>query len=342
MAPKVFVTGGTGFIGGSVLHTIATAHPEYDITVLLRRIPEAFEITYPSITILRGDYDSFDTLASAAEQADIVIHNGDSDHEASLNAILAGLLKRQTPGYLLHLSGTGIVSDWTTTNLSQLGTLNPKIWSDISSINEIKSLPARALHRNTERILHATAAKHGDRVHIAIMCPPDIYGKGKGLGKTQSAFVPLYVREIRKLGGRVFYYGDGTNTRSWVHVDDLMRVYLRVVEAAAAGQADECFGSNGYFFAGTQEHSHLDVARVTGRILFEKGVVSDPEPRRIGLEELDAMVQIPGYGSLARYLFAGNSRTRAERAEGLFGYRGEARGLLDCLEADVGDVLEGC
>ncbi|KNG51006.1 nucleoside-diphosphate-sugar epimerase [Stemphylium lycopersici] len=196
MAPRIFLTGGTGYIGGSVLHTIATAHPEYNITVLLRRMPENFQSTYPNIAIIKGDYSSTDLIASAAEQADIVVHNGDSDHEPSLNAIINGLLRRSTPGYLLHLSGTGIVSDWA--DATYLGKLNPKIWSDISSLPEIRQLPLTALHRNTEAILHDTVAKHGGRINIAIMCPPDIYGKGKGLAKTHSALIPLDLHQ--KLG----------------------------------------------------------------------------------------------------------------------------------------------
>lgn len=173
------------------------------------------------------------------------------------------------------------------------------------------------------------------------MCPPDIYGKGKGLAKTHSAFVPFFVQEVRRLGGKVFYYGDGTNTRSWVHIDDLMRVYLKVVEAAAAGNAIEYFDANGYFFAGTQEHSQLDVARVAAKLLYEKGVVADLEPTQISLGELDAMLRIRGFENLGRYLFASNSRTRAERAERLFGYKAQALGLLECLEGDITDALKG-
>ena len=256
-----------------------------------------------------------------------------------MNAILSGLLKRSTPGYLLHLSGTGIVSDWA--DEAYLGKLNPKIWSDVASVEEIRRLPAGALHRNTEEILHDTILKHADKVNIAVMCPPDIYGKGKGLVKTQSALVPVYIKEIQNLGGKVFYYGDGTNTRSWVHIDDLMRVYLKVVEAAASNSS-EAFNENGYYFAGTQEHSQLDVAKATGRILQDHDVVADAEPVEIGLERLDSMVNYyPTFPKLARYLFASNSRTRAERAGKLFGYKGEAPGLLESLEADILDAVKG-
>jgi hypothetical protein len=305
---------------------------------MLRKVPESFSSAYPNIKIVQGDYDSVDTLTKNAAAADIVVHNGDSDHEESLKAIIAGLLSRPTPGYLLHLSGTGIVSDWP--QEEQLGKLNPKVWSDISSLAEIRDLPDNALHRNTEIILHETVRRDGDKINIAIMCPPDIYGKGKGLAKTHSALIPTYVQEIKRLGGKVFYYGEGTNSRSWVHIDDLMKVYLKVIEAAASGNAADYFGDNGYHFAATQEHSQLDVANAVGKILLEQGVIDDSKPAPISLEQLDSMLNIPGYERLARYMFASNSRTRAERAERLYGYKGEAPGLLECLEDDVLDAMK--
>jgi len=320
------------------LHTIATSHAEYNITVMLRKVPDAFQSTYPNIKIVQGDYDSVETLTKHAAEADIVVHNGDSDHEKSLNAIISGLISRSTPGYLLHLSGTGIVSDWA--NEEYLGKLNPKVWSDISSLAEIQDLPYNALHRNTELILHETVQYYGDRINIAIMCPPDIYGKGKGLAKTHSALIPMYVKEIQRLGGQVFYYGEGTNTRSWVHIDDLMRVYLKVIEAAASASADEYFNNNGYHFAATQEHSQLDVAKVVGRTMHKQGAIADPTPFPISLEQLDVLLKVSKFEKLARYLFASNSRTKAERAERLYGYKGEAPGLLESLESDVLDALK--
>lgn len=319
------------------MHTLATAHPGWPITVLLRRVPPNFTSTYPHIKILHGDYDARDLISQAAEAADIVVHCGDSDHEPSLNAIIAGMKKKRVPGHLIHLSGTGIVSDWA--DETYLGQLNPKIWSDTDAacLNEIRSLPATALHRNTEKILHSAVQSHSAELNIAIMCPPDIYGRGHGLVKTQSALIPLLVRESKKLGA-VFFFGEGENTRSWVHIDDLMRVYLRVVDAAAAGDASY-FGENGYHFASTQEHSQIEVARAVGRLLTERGVVEGPEPVRVDLQTLNGMMNIPGFPKLARYLYASNSRTRADRAATLWDYRGEASGLMETIEADVVDAL---
>lgn len=342
MPPKIFLTGSTGYIGGSVLNTIATSHPDWPVTALLRRVPSNFSATYPNIDIINGDYDSIDLIASAAEKAFIVVHCGDSDHEASLNAIITGLLRRKTPGYLIHLSGTGIVSDWAYPD--SLGRLSPKVWSDDNpkDLEEICTLPDTALHRNTEKILHSTIREHADKLHVAIMCPPDIFGRGKGLAKTQSALIPMFVNESRKLGNP-FFYSEGTNTRSWVHIDDLMRVYLRVVEAAASDDVETAklyFGENGYHFAATQEHSHIDVATAVGKILFNQGVIKEENPVHVDLQRLDAVANIPRFPKLARYLYASNSRTRASRAGRLWGYTGEAPGLMETLEEDVLDAVK--
>ncbi|KAH7130259.1 NAD(P)-binding protein [Dendryphion nanum] len=335
MSPKILITGGTGYIGGSVLHTIATTHPEYALTALLRTIPPTFSTQYPNIEIVKGDYDSFDILADAASKVDIVIHNGDSDHLPSLQALTTGLLRRSTPTFLLHLSGTGIVSDYLTP--TYLGIQSPQIWSDDnqSDLHRISTLPDTALHRNTEKFLNETIAKHGDRLNVAIICPPDIYGKGLGLGKTESAFVTMYVQQIRRLGGKVIYYGQGENTRSWVHVRDLMRLYEFVVEAAVEGGGSATWGKEGYYFAGTQETSNLDIARATGEILKKHGVIENPEPVALPLDEIDALIDYPGYPLIARYLFAGNSRTRADRAKRLFGYEGREKTVLEALEEDI-------
>ncbi|KAF1950633.1 NAD(P)-binding protein [Byssothecium circinans] len=338
MAPKLLITGGTGYVGGSVLHTIITAHPEYEIIAHLRNVPETFASTYPKIKIVKGDYDSTDILTEEASKADVVVHNGDSDHEPSLNAIIAGLLRRSTPGFLLHLSGTGIISDWA--DEKYLGKLNPKIWSDIDDLDEIRLLPGYAFHHNTEKILHSTAAEQGDKIKIAVICPPDIYGKGLGLGKTWSVFLPFFAREIKSLGGKVFYYNEGSNTRSWVHIEDLATLYLKIVEAAVAGGANFGWNKEGYYFTGTQEYSYMSIALGVGAILKKHNLINSATPVKVPLDQIDTMAKHPRFPKLGRYMFASNARSRPHRVEKLFGYKGTKPGPLEDLEKEVLDAMK--
>ena len=325
-------TGATGYIGGSVLDTLATAHPEYEITVLLRNVPAAFEKTYPNVKILKGDYDAKDTITEAASNANIVVHNGNSDHEASINALIAGLLKRDSPSFLLHLGGTGIVADWRSDD--HRGELNPKVWSDIDDIDAIWSLPDNAMHRNVDKIIQAAAEQHGNNLKTAIICPPDIYGPGKGLARSQSVYFPTFYAESVKLG-QTFYANSGKNSRSWVHIDDLMTVYRRLVESAANGGDGKDWGKDGYYFCSSQEATQYDMAVAAGKIFKKHGVLENEEPKQLSVDQVNGMLshyKVPG---LALYMYAANSRTRADRANKVLGYEPRAPTIWETMEADL-------
>jgi nucleoside-diphosphate-sugar epimerase len=187
-----------------------------------------------------------------------------------LEAITKGLLSSPSkPAFLIHLSGTGIVADWH--DPTYLGKLGPKVWSDISNIDEITSRPDGELHRKTEKYLQSVIAKHHNKLKIAIICPPDIYGPGRGPGRQQSVYFPVFVKEMEKVGPP-FYVGEGTNTRSWVHIEDLMTVYSKLVEAAVAGGGNVDWGKE---VTGTHARCmHKQLLTVPGLLLyrFPRGV----------------------------------------------------------------------
>ena len=96
----------------------------------------------------------------------------------------------------------------------------------------------------------------------------------------------------------------------------------------------------GYYFAGTQEVSHIEIARAAAKILHQHGIGKSPEPSEVSIEQIDTMVQHPTMPKLSRYLFASNSRTRPHRAQKLWAYEGAAPKLLDVLEEEVLDSLK--
>ena len=112
----------------------------------------------------------------------------------------------------------------------------------MADIDTITSLPDTALHRNSEKIVQDAAAQHGDRLKCAIICSSGVYGPGRGPGNTQSIMVPVYYEEIVGNTKRAFYTKSGSNTRTWVHIDDLTSLYLRLIEAAAAGGGEADWG----------------------------------------------------------------------------------------------------
>lgn len=61
------------------------------------------------------------------------------------------------------------------------------------------------------------------------------------MGNTQSLLLPEMCERMIFMG-HPFYTGSGANRRTWVHIDDLMKIYVALVEAAAAGGGEAVWG----------------------------------------------------------------------------------------------------
>ena len=71
---KLFVTGATGYIGGDALHTIVRAHPDYEVTALVRNSDKGAVVAkeYASVKLVFGNLDSVELLEEEAKRADVV------------------------------------------------------------------------------------------------------------------------------------------------------------------------------------------------------------------------------------------------------------------------------
>lgn len=67
-------TGASGYIGGDVLYAVSQAHPDWEITALVRSKDKAAQITskYPKIKIAHGDLDAKDLIEEKVKNSDIV------------------------------------------------------------------------------------------------------------------------------------------------------------------------------------------------------------------------------------------------------------------------------
>lgn len=67
-------TGATGYIGGDGLYNIVNAHPDWEITALVRNPDKAAQVQseYPKVKIVKGDLDSADIIEREVAEADIV------------------------------------------------------------------------------------------------------------------------------------------------------------------------------------------------------------------------------------------------------------------------------
>jgi uncharacterized protein YbjT (DUF2867 family) len=67
-------TGVTGYIGGDVFYAVSQAHPDWQISVLVRNKEKAAQLAskLPNVRIVHGDLDSADVMEEEVKNADIV------------------------------------------------------------------------------------------------------------------------------------------------------------------------------------------------------------------------------------------------------------------------------
>jgi uncharacterized protein YbjT (DUF2867 family) len=67
-------TGATGYIGGDVFYAVSQAHPDWEISVLVRSKEKGAKLAgeYPKVRIVYGDLDSGDIIEAETKIADIV------------------------------------------------------------------------------------------------------------------------------------------------------------------------------------------------------------------------------------------------------------------------------
>lgn len=149
-----------------------------------------------------------------------------------MRALLDGLIDRacaSLPSVYIHLGGTAIVSDWSLRRHTE------RVWSDVDDIDTIWSLPETAVHRRTESMIQEAWTKYGDKIKTAVVAPPNMHGEGTGSGRTESFFGPAFLQESLRIGA-TFYVDSKSDVHSTAHVEDVAQIFLRLVEAALAGE----------------------------------------------------------------------------------------------------------
>ncbi|QDW37076.1 NAD-dependent epimerase/dehydratase family protein [Bradyrhizobium sp. KBS0727] len=292
---KVFCTGASGYIGGSVAaHLVAAGH---QVTGLVRSQEKADAVRARGIQPLLGTLDDAERLVQAARAADIVVNAASADHKGAVTALLDALAGSGKP--FIHTSGSSIVGT------RSRGHRSDAVFDESSAITPS---PARAARVALNDLILSWRDKGCRPV---IICPSLIYGLGLGV-EQHSTQVPLLI-DLAKKRGCAAHAGPGENIWSNVHIDDLVTLYALAIEKAPAGAF--CFAENG-------ENSMREVCEAINRMLGLAG-----PPTAMSMEEAAAEW---GEGT-AEDTMASNSRVRAVRARQL-GWKPKARSLIEEIE----------
>ncbi|MEU8722815.1 NAD-dependent epimerase/dehydratase family protein [Streptomyces antimycoticus] len=296
----VFVTGASGYIGGTVAVRLLRAG--HHVSGLTRDPAKARQLTRLGIEPVVGSLDDADLLAARARRADAVVNAADSDHRAAMETLIAALAGSGKA--LIHTSGSSTVGIGTEGEASEA--IHDEDVLDPGSAWE-PDHPVRAARVAIDRLVLGAAERE---VRSAVLCDSLIYGQGRGPGR-DSVLIAALVRQARA-GGVVRHVGPGRNIWSTVHVDDVADLYLLALEKTPPGT---------FYFVENGEESFGTIAEAIARSL---GL---PGPRPWDPDAPDN-VWDPQF---ARHALGSNSRVRARRARDLLGWDPRHRSITDWI-----------
>lgn len=293
---KVFITGAGGYIGGSIAERLIALG--YQVTGLVRSEEKAILLKERGIEPVYGNLDNAEVLTKAAREADAVIHAADADHTASVVILITAL--ERTGKLFIHTSGTSIVADYADGEYAASIPLSEDSYFD--------PVPFRRPRVDMNRYVREAAINKG--IRSIVICPSMIYGRGRGL-HPDSDQIPQLVEASKKAGAGI-YLGKGLNVYSNVHIDDLVDLYLLVMERAAGGS---------FFYAENGVNSFKEIAEMISHSLGFEGKTFSMSVAEV----------TRNHGEAARLGAASNSFVRAENARRL-GWNPQAPSLARYFE----------
>ncbi len=224
---RVFLTGGTGFIGSFLVQELIDAG--HHVVGLSRSNAGAEALTRAGAEVFRGDVNDLDRLRTAAEAADGVIHaafnqgfsnlkqNSEADRKVveTLGEVLADA---ERP--LVITSGTDLAR-------SKIG--GPALETDDHFTSA--EFPRAA----SEEAADALIARGGRVMVIRLPQAHDTRKQGR---------IAYHIQTARQ-HGRVAYIGEGKNRVPAVHVSDAARLYRLALEKGQAGARYHAVGEEG-------------------------------------------------------------------------------------------------
>jgi len=195
-------------------------------------------------------------------------------------------------------------------------------YDDLDKVSDLTSLPDSAFHRDIDKLVLAAGS---GSVKTAIVCPPTIYGTGRGPGNQRS-------RQVYNLASTTLEKGQapqlGKGLAEWdnVNVHDLSDLFVLLVDAAVANNKEldsELWGPKGYFLAENGHHVWGQVSKEVAEAAYKQGYIKTKEVKPMTPDEAK---ETAGFEALSWGL---NSKGYAKRARKFLGWKPKGKSLKD-------------
>ena len=212
---KLFITGGTGYIGRAVVRkAIRLGH---QVTALVRddKSEVAAELIRLGVSLHSGDLSKPETFSATAGAADGVIH------AASTNDALAGTVDEAAAVAMLSQMNSGAAFVYTS-GTWVYGDTHGEAATEASALNPT---PLVAWRPAVEQRVRSLAARRS--IAAVILRPAMVHGYGGG--------VFAMLAGMARQSSSVKLVGNGRGHWPAVHVNDLATAYLSAAERAVSG-----------------------------------------------------------------------------------------------------------
>ncbi|KAL2167837.1 hypothetical protein VTG60DRAFT_704 [Thermothelomyces hinnuleus] len=335
---RIFATGITGYLGGDAVYAILEAHPEYEISCLVRDKAKGALVSeaHPSLRIVYGTLDDSDLLEEEAANTDIVCNFAHATHEQSVQALARGLARRTRPGpgFLIHTMGSGTVI-YDDVVKGRYGQGSDKVFNDLEGLAEVLSVPDFAKARGAENAVRQVGIQLPNRVKTAVVSTGSAYGLGRGILKYRPTAIHELVRATLERK-RAIVVGEGKSAWTNVHVHDLSELYLKLVEHAAAGGEEAGSGpavwggSEGFYFAEGGEHVWSELARSISAEAAAQGFLTQVEEPE-SIDPTEAAKIMP----MGQFFWGCNARVEGRRARRALNWQPHHASLKEELKSIV-------
>ncbi|HYG67315.1 MAG TPA: NAD-dependent epimerase/dehydratase family protein [Anaeromyxobacteraceae bacterium] len=211
---RVFITGGTGYIGSAIVeallaagHKVSGVSRSHESDAVLRRL---------EVEPVRGALGELAKLVPFMAQHDVLVHAaidyglGPAADREAIDAMLEAARQDGGPKAVVYTSGVWVLGN------------TPTPADEGAPVDHPAA--ASAWRPEHERIVLDAATEH---LATAVIRPGMVFGERRGL---LSPFFQTAVKE-----GAAAFVGDGTNHWALVHREDLAELYRLTVEKRARG-----------------------------------------------------------------------------------------------------------
>jgi len=230
MVRRVLVTGGAGFIGSEFVRQISTLESVVEVSVLdkltyagdTNRIKD--ELSTRKVKFIQADLRETDRYIEAIKSADTLVHFAAESH-------VDRSIKNGMPFMESNVLGTFSLLEAarTNANIQIIHVSTDEVYGSVDKGEsfEIDILKPSSAYSSSKAAsdLIALAQRHtfGQNITVTRCC--NNYGPWQDKEKVVPTFILNAIN-----GSKMPIYGDGMNTREWIHVSDHVKAILRLIE----------------------------------------------------------------------------------------------------------------